>query len=105
MEGKKIIRSIRFSEETVELIGRQLGDNFTQKFENLVRRCVWELPNKEKELEEIQGRIREAEKRLANLLAVTERLKEMERQIMWVVTSVEQIKDKADRAREMAEKL
>ena len=46
MGKKNDIRSIRFSDELAELIDRQQGDTFTQKFENLVTRCVWELPEK-----------------------------------------------------------
>ena len=42
-----------------ELIDRQQGDTFTQKFENLVSRCVWELPAKERELAALEERIRE----------------------------------------------
>lgn len=44
MGKKNNIRSIRFSDELAKLIDRQQGDTFTQKFENLVTRCVWELP-------------------------------------------------------------
>lgn len=51
MGTKKNIRSIRFSDEIAELINQQIGDTFTQKFENLVKKCAWELPEKEKQLE------------------------------------------------------
>ncbi len=43
MATKNNIRSIRFSDEMIELIDRQIGDTLTQKFENLVTKCVWEL--------------------------------------------------------------
>lgn len=46
MANKNNIRSIRFSDELAELIDRQVGRTFTEKFENLVTRCVWELPKK-----------------------------------------------------------
>ena len=59
MAAKNNIRSIRFSDETAELIERQQGDNFTQKFENLITRCVWELPAKEEELAQLEKRIQE----------------------------------------------
>ena len=55
MATKPNIRSIRFSDELAELIDRQAGNTFTEKFENLVTRCVWELPQKEAELKNIQG--------------------------------------------------
>lgn len=54
---KNNIRSIRFSDELAELIDRQVGRNFTEKFENLVTRCVWELPQKEAELNQLEEQI------------------------------------------------
>ena len=50
MAIKTNIRSIRFSDELAELIERQQGSNFTQKLENLVTRCMWELPTREREI-------------------------------------------------------
>ena len=67
MATKSNIRSIRFSDELAELIDRQVGRTFTEKFENLVTRCVWELPAKEKELEAVQRQIKEQEARLQRL--------------------------------------
>ena len=67
MTGKPNIRSIRFSDELAELIDRQVGNTFTEKFENLVTRCVWELPQREAELKEVQKQVRQEEKRLADL--------------------------------------
>lgn len=67
MAQKNNIRSIRFSDELAELIDRQQGQTFTEKFENLVTRCVWELPQKEKELEQIQKQINEKKQELKNL--------------------------------------
>ena len=54
MAKKNNIRSIRFSDEMIEMIESQAGDSFTAKFEALVTRCMWELPSKEKELQRIQ---------------------------------------------------
>lgn len=77
MEGKSKIRSIRFTPELYELIDRQEGDTFTQKLENLVTRCVWELPKREKELKYVQTQIRnewaklDRIRREANLLETT----------------------------------
>ena len=67
MAGKPNIRSIRFSDELAELIDRQVGNTFTEKFENLVTRCVWELPQREAELKEVQKQVRQEEKRLTEL--------------------------------------
>ena len=74
MAGKPNIRSIRFSDELAELIDRQAGNTFTEKFENLVTRCVWELPQREAELEEVQKQIRREEKRLTELRKRREKL-------------------------------
>ena len=74
MTGKKNIRSIRFSDELAELIDRQAGDTFTQKFEGLITRCVWELPRKEAELEEVQKQIRREKERLTELRKRREKL-------------------------------
>lgn len=81
MATKNNIRSIRFSDELAELIDRQMGDTFTQKFENLVTRCVWELPQKEKELALIQADIQREQKRLYNLQRATEQLRMLEKDI------------------------
>ena len=67
MAQKNNIRSIRFSDELAELIDRQVGRTFTEKFENLVTRCVWELPQKEKELELIQQQIDKKNQELKEL--------------------------------------
>lgn len=69
MAGKNNIRSIRFSDEMTEVIDHQQGDTFTQKFENLVTRCVWELPEKERELEQLEAKIKEKRKQLQEMTA------------------------------------
>lgn len=69
MATKNNIRSIRFSDELAELIDRQQGDTFTQKFENLITRCVWELPTKEEELKRIEKRIKEKQEQLREMTA------------------------------------
>ena len=71
MANKNNIRSIRFSDEMAELIDRQQGDTFTQKFENLITRCVWELPEKNRELEQLETRIQEKRKQLQAMTAQT----------------------------------
>ena len=67
MATKNNIRSIRFSDDLAELIERQQGDTFTQKFENLVTRCVWELPAKEAELERLESQIEEKRQQLQKI--------------------------------------
>lgn len=75
MPAKNNIRSIRFSDELAELIDRQQGSSFTQKFENLIVRCVWELPAKEDELKQIESRIKEKRKQLQEMTAQAEKLR------------------------------
>lgn len=67
MAQKNNIRSIRFSNELAELIDRQVGRTFTEKFENLVTRCVWELPQKEQELERLKQEIRQKQQQLQEM--------------------------------------
>lgn len=81
MAQKNNIRSIRFSDEMAELIDRQIGDTFTQKFENLITRCVWELPQKEKQLAHIQAQIKKEYDRLYDLRRATEQLRMLEKDI------------------------
>ena len=67
MAQKNNLRSIRFSDELAELIDRQVGRTFTEKFENLVTRCVWELPQKEQELERLKQEIRQKQQQLQEM--------------------------------------
>ena len=69
MAKKNNIRSIRFSDEMIEMIESQAGDSFTAKFEALVTRCMWELPKKEQELKQIQKDIDYQRKKLRNISA------------------------------------
>ena len=57
MAKKSNIRSMRFSDDVIEMIESQQGENFSQKFENLVTRCMWELPAKERELRRVDQQI------------------------------------------------
>ena len=65
MANKNNIRSIQFSDEMAELIDQQIGDTFTQKFENLITKCVWELPMKEAALANLDEQIRRKQNMLA----------------------------------------
>jgi len=60
-------KTLRLSDEVIEMIESQAGDNFTAKFEALVTRCMWELPKKEQELQGIQERIDYERKQLVRL--------------------------------------
>lgn len=76
MAKKNNIRSIRFSDEMIEMIESQAGDSFTAKFEALVTRCMWELPKKEEELRNIQMQISQRRMQLSRL---GQKINEMER--------------------------
>lgn len=81
MAQKNNIRSIRFSDELAELIDRQMGRTFTEKFENLVTRCVWELPEKETELKRLDKEISRKRKQLQELTAQVGKLGETVRNL------------------------
>ena len=67
MAKKGNIRSMRFSDEMMEMIEGQAGETFTAKFEALVTRCMWELPRKEEELKQVQNQIDQERRRLRNI--------------------------------------
>lgn len=75
MAQKNNIRSIRFSDDLAELIDRQAGRTFTEKFEGLITRCVWELPQKEAELKRLQSQIDERRQELKELLLSARKLR------------------------------
>ena len=81
MAKKNNIRSIRFSDEMMEMIESQAGDSFTAKFEALVTRCMWELPRKEQELKFIQEQI---DKERKNLRYIQERKRKLEQNLYMV---------------------
>ncbi len=104
MGQKNNIRSIRFSDELAELIDRQVGRTFTEKFENLVTRCVWELPKKEQQLKEIQARIDQERKRLYDLQRATEQLRMLEQDIKSAQRAFGIVERRAKQIAEAAEK-
>lgn len=88
MAQKNNIRSIRFSDDLAELINRQMGETFTQKFENLVTRCVYELPKKEAEIKRLETAIkykrkelRTMQEKISNLTYTTNRIQQQAAQL------------------------
>lgn len=51
--AKNNIRSVRFSDEMIEIINQQVGDNFTQKFERMVYNCYMLLPEKQRQADRL----------------------------------------------------
>ena len=47
---KAKVHSIRLSPDIEDMIDRQVGDNWTDKFQRLVTRAMWEVPAAEQEL-------------------------------------------------------
>lgn len=90
MAQKKNIRSIRFSDELAELIDRQVGRTFTEKFENLVTRCVWELPQKETELARLDKEISRKRKQLQQMTAQATSLSETINRLFLPVKKLEE---------------
>lgn len=82
MARKTNIRSIRFSDELAELINQQVGNSFTEKFENLITRCVWEQPAAEKKIKALEQEISRKQRQLEDLrkkhLALRNALVDME---------------------------
>ena len=64
---KSNIRSIRFSDEMMELINQQVGVNFTEKFERLVYNAYMLSSEKEKEIERLDESIDKRKIRLREL--------------------------------------
>jgi len=66
MATKGNIRSMRLSDECLQIIESQPGESFTAKFEYLVHHCIDELPETERRLqftkELIQGEDRRLER-------------------------------------------
>ena len=65
--AKNNIRSVRFSDEMIEIINQQVGENFTQKFERMVYNCYMLLPEKERQAERLDMLISDKQKALSKL--------------------------------------
>ena len=65
--AKNNIRSVRFSDEMIEIINQQVGDNFTQRFERMVYNCYMLLPEKQRQADRLDILIKEKRKALNNL--------------------------------------
>ena len=96
--AKNNIRSIRFTDELAELIDHQVGNSFTEKFESLITRCVWELPQKEEQLKHIQKQIEEEKGKLQNLRKLLEEEKDIyisiRHKIEYLIASIDRANEK-----------
>lgn len=89
MATKPNIRSIRMSDQVMEFINGQVGDNFNAKFEAMVLRCMWELPAKEAQLKELEKKIVEKRKQLYDMSDQAGKLSSTIRQITSQAQSLE----------------
>lgn len=92
MAQKSNIRSMRFTDEMIAMIEQQAGETFTAKFEALVTRCMWELPQKERELASINELIRTRREQLGRMTKNVEeyraKLRVIEQNLMQLDRSV-----------------
>lgn len=88
MATKGNIRSMRFSDEIIGIIEAQPGESFTAKFENLVRKCVIELPKKEQELARIQKLIADEHENLRTVTRAKEKFTQNVNQLNWALESM-----------------
>jgi hypothetical protein len=65
--AKNNIRSVRFSDEMIEIINQQVGDNFTQKFERMVYNCYMLLPEKQAQADRLDMLIKDKREALNKL--------------------------------------
>lgn len=67
MAAKGNIRSMRLSDECLQIIESQPGETFTAKFEYLVHHCIAELPETERRLQFTREIIQAENKRLERI--------------------------------------
>lgn len=92
--AKHHIRSIRFSDELADLIEQQSGNTFTQKFENLITRCIWELPKHEMEIERLNQQISKKQEELLNLHII---VRDLTRATRVINSRLEELEDVVNR--------
>lgn len=85
----KTVRSIRLSEETVALIEKQEGSSFTEKLENLVEKCVRELPRKQWELKAVQQQISQERNNLDYICNLKSALESNIRSLNYILQNAE----------------
>lgn len=95
MAKKSNIRSIRFSDEIIEIIEAQEGETFTAKFESLIKRCYQEIPAKEAELKYVTMRIEGETQRLRRIQKYAA---ELERNINQLSLTMQTYNSQAKRA-------
>lgn len=72
---KENIRSIRMSDEIMEIVNQQQGRNFTEKFERLVYNCYMLTDQKSKEIKKLDEDIQIQREKLKYMAEQTTKLK------------------------------
>lgn len=67
MAAKGNVRSMRLSDDCLQIIESQPGESFTAKFEYLVHHCIDELPETERRLQFTKELIQAEDKRLERI--------------------------------------
>lgn len=98
MAKKSNIRSMRFSDTMIEMIEAQTGDTFTAKFEALVTRCMWELPAKERQMEDLNIQIKEKREQLGRM---SNRVDGYRRQLQSMDAALQQLSRNIAKAQEI----
>ena len=86
--AKGNIKSIRFSDEILTIIEAQPGETFTAKYEGLIRTCFQELPQKQKELENIQAQIQAERTRLRRIRDQGNKLERTMNDLKWSMDNI-----------------
>ena len=102
MANKSNIRSMRFSDDIAALIESQPGSTFTQKFENLVTRCYFELPQRKEELKAIEKQINQERN---NLWIIREKKTKVIQQIDRLTWGLNNLKVQVERATKALEEI
>lgn len=78
--AKRVV-TLRLDEDMIDAINQQIGDNFTQRFEAMVTRCLFELPALEQRMDEVRADIRRERDRLYELSKMVQDLNYLQKDI------------------------
>ncbi len=96
--AKPNLKSVRMSDEVLQIVENFQGEGFNQKFENIVLHFHKSEPARQKQLKELDKFIKEQEARLAELrnqiraaFEVANTLKSMQRQVLMMEADFKQL--------------
>ena len=97
MQKKPNIRSLRYSDEIANMIERQAGENFSQKFDNLVTRAFYEVPAAETELADLKKQIDIKRLKLRQITKKVYDMEQVTRDIEWRLKNLAEALSKAEK--------